>query len=319
VRLSFSGLGLITLVVSGFFIWSLDAHFSSGPMKSDSTIIIPVGVGLSEITEILTEKGILDQPLVFKLAAKLSGKSKTLHAGEYFLKAHSSQDEVLEMLFKGDIVLRKITIPEGLTSLQIVKKLNLIEGLIGKISQRPLEGTLLPETYKYIFGDTRESIVIRMRQEMAAFVQKEWEKRHLNLPFKSMEEAIILASIIEKETGLASERRLVASVFINRLNEKMKLQSDPTVRYGVPSLSNKKRLTHRDLKRQTRYNTYKIPGLPPTPICNPGKASIIAALTPANTNFFYFVANGTGGHFFSKTLKEHNKYVARWRKIKKRP
>ena len=153
---------------------------------------------------------------------------------------------------------------------------------------------------------------------MVLFVESESERRRINLPLKSKEDVITLASIIEKEAGMDSEREIIASVFVNRLNKKMKLQSDPTVRYGVRALAGNKRLTQKDLNRETKHNTYKIYGLPPTPICNPGKASIIAALSPAVTNFFYFVANGLGGHFFSETLKEHNQNVAKWRKIRER-
>ena len=318
MRLSLFGFSVFIAVTFLFASWGLNTHFSSGPLKSNITVVIPSGIGSSQIIKILTQRGVLNQPFAFKLTAKLLGKSKKLRAGEYFFEAHSSPSAVLEKLSSGNIILRKVTIPEGLTSLEVIKKLYQTEGLTGQVSVKVPEGTVLPETYNYEFGDTRNSILLRMQKEMILFIENELEKRRINLPLKSKEDVITLASIIEKEAGLDSERDIIASVFINRLNKKMKLQSDPTVRYGVSTLANNQRLMHQDLNRETAHNTYKINGLPPTPICNPGKASIIAALSPASTDFFYFVANGLGGHFFSKTLKEHNQNVSKWRKIRDR-
>ena len=318
MKLSLFGFSVFIAATTLFACWGLKTHFSSGPLKSNVTVVIPSGIGLSHISNILTQRGILNQPFVFKVAAKLLGKSKNLRAGEYFFEAHSSPNAVLEKLSSGNIILRQVTIPEGLTSLEVIRKLNQTEGLIGQVSVKVPEGTVLPETYNYEFGDTRNSILLRMQKEMTLFIKNESEKRRINLPLKSKEDVITLASIIEKEAGLDSERDIIASVFINRLNKKMKLQADPTVRYGVSTLANNQRLMHQDLNRETAHNTYKINGLPPTPICNPGKASIIAALSPASTEFFYFVANGLGGHFFSKTLKEHNQNVSKWRKIRDR-
>ena len=318
MKLSLFGFSAFIAATMLFASWGLNTHFSSGPLKSSVTVVIPSGTGLSHITNILTQRGILNQPFVFKLAAKLLGKSKNLRAGEYFFEAHSSPSAVLEKLSSGNIILRQLTIPEGLTSFEVIRKLYQTEGLIGQVSVKVPEGTVLPETYNYEFGDTRNSILLRMQKEMTLFIENESEKRHIKLPLKSKTDVITLASIIEKEAGLDSERDIIASVFINRLNKKMKLQADPTVRYGLSTLANKKRLTHNDLNRETDHNTYKINGLPPTPICNPGKASIIAALSPASTDFFYFVANGLGGHFFSKTLKEHNQNVLKWREIRDR-
>ena len=318
MRLSLFGFSVFIAITLLFAGWGINTHFSRGPLKSSVTVVIPSGIGLSRITKILTQRGILNQPFAFKLTAILLGESKNLRAGEYFFERHASPNAVLEKLSSGNIILRQITIPEGLTSFEVIRKLYQTEGLIGQVSLKVPEGTLLPETYNYKFGDTRNSILVRMQKEMVLFVQKELEKRRIDLPLKSKEDVIILASIIEKEAGLDSEREIIASVFVNRLNKKMKLQSDPTVRYGVSSLVDNKRLTHKDLNRETTHNTYRIHGLPPTPICNPSRASIIAALSPASTDFFYFVANGLGGHFFSKTLKEHNQNVAKWRKIRSR-
>ena len=318
MRLSLFGFSVFIAVILSFASWGLNTHFSPGPLKSNVRVVIPSGIGLSQITRILTQRGVLNQPFAFKLAVKLLGESKSLRAGEYFFEAQSSPNSVLEKLSSGNIILRQLTIPEGLTSLEVIKKLDQTEGLIGQVSVKVPEGTLLPETYNYKFGDTKNSILLRMQKEMLLFVENESERRRINLPLKSKEDVITLASIIEKEAGMDSERDIIASVFVNRLNKKMKLQSDPTVRYGVRAFAGNKRLTHKDLNRETKHNTYKIYGLPPTPICNPGKASIIAALSPASTDFFYFVANGSGGHFFSKTLKEHNQNVAKWRKIRDR-
>ena len=222
-----------------------------------------------------------------------------MRAGEYFFEAHSSPNAVLEKLSSGNIILRTVTRPEGLTSLEVIRKLYQTEGLSASFCKVP-EGTVLPETYNYEFGDTRNSILLRMQKEMILFIDNESKKRRINLPLRSKKDVITLASIIEKETGLDSERDIIASVFINRLNKKMKLQSDPTVRYGVSTLANNQRLMHQDLNRETAHNTYKINGLPPTPICNPGKASIIAALSPASTEFFFLLLMGWVGIFFQK-------------------
>jgi UPF0755 protein len=232
---------------------------------------------------------------------------------------------VLDKLVAGDVVLRQVTIPEGLTTAQVLDLLAGVDGLEGTISMPPSEGSLLPETYDYTLGDTREMLIERMRKGMDSLIAELWPKRAAELPLKSPEEAVILASIVEKETGIPAERPRVAAVFVNRLKRGMPLQSDPTVIYGltrgkVASVANGegilgRKLIRADLDLDNPYNTYRILGLPPGPIANPGRASLEAVLNPPATTELYFVADGTGGHAFASTLEEHNRNVARWRKL----
>tara|TARA_Y100000588_G_scaffold378652_1_gene459518 strand:+ start:3178 stop:4029 length:852 start_codon:yes stop_codon:yes gene_type:complete len=280
--------------------------------------VIAQGAGLGEIATVLETEGKIKYKSIFIFAAQLLGKARQLMAGEYLVKAEASPRDILTLLISGQTVVRKVTFPEGLTSAQIVNRLKLMQDLTGDIQTVPSEGSLLPETYNYHFGETRTVIIERMQAAMAGVLRKSWPQRSKGLPYNSTMEAVILASIIEKETGLMEERRLVASVFINRLRLNMRLQSDPTVSYGIFGSGRTRPLTRRDLFTKTPYNTYKINGLPPTPICNPGKASIMAALRPGETDFLYFVASGAGGHAFAKNLAEHNRNVSNWRKIKSR-
>jgi len=242
-----------------------------------------------------------------------------MKAGEFKVEANASMEDVLGTLVEGKSVQYKITLPEGLTSQQVVARLQADENLIGEISTIPLEGSLLPDTYPYSRGADRQSILERMVDAQKTFVAGLWEKRQEGLPINSLDEAVILASIVEKETAVAEERALTAAVFMNRLRKGMRLQSDPTIIYGIVggrgSLG--RPILKSDIKGKTPYNTYTISGLPPTPICNPGREAILAVLNPAATKALYFVADGTGGHAFSETLAEHNAAVAKWRKIER--
>ena len=282
-------------------------------LQSDKVIIIPKGSGLSEIASLLRDNGVLKSKYPFILGAKILGLSGRLKAGEYGFSKVVRPAMVLETLTAGRTLVRHITIPEGLTSKEIVKLLKEENGLVGTINSTPPEGSLLPETYYYSYGDSRLEIVNRMKRQFSLKLKELWGKRNPNIPIKTSYEAVILASIIEKETAIREERFLIASVFTNRLYRKMRLQSDPTVIYGVPDKEPNKPITQTDLRRKTAYNTYVIKGLPKTPICNPGIASIEAALHPATTGYLYFVAKGGGRHSFSKTLKEHNINVKKWR------
>jgi len=284
---------------------------------SDRVVIIPQGSGLSEIASLLSDNGVIKSKYPFILGAKIFGLSGRLKAGEYEFSKIVKPAAVLEILTAGRTLVRHITIPEGLTSKEIVKLLKEETGLLGTINSTPPEGSLLPETYYYSFGDSRLEIVNRMKRQFSLKLQELWDKRNLNIPIKTSYEAVILASIIEKETAIREERFLISSVFTNRLYRKMRLQSDPTVIYGVPDKEPNEPITQTDLRRKTEHNTYVIKGLPKTPICNPGIASIEAALHPATTDYFYFVAKGGGRHSFSKTLKEHNISVKKWRKAQK--
>jgi UPF0755 protein len=238
-----------------------------------------------------------------------------LKAGEYQVPAGATPLEVLGKIADGEVFKRVVTVPEGFSAAQVMAALNGAEGLEGEPPTAVREGSVLPETYQYIWGETREEVLARMQQAHSAATQKLWEQRAAALPVKSLEEAIVLASVVEKETGLPGERPDVAAVFTNRLMKGMPLQSDPTVIYAITKgLPLGRALTRRDLEETASpYNTYKVGGLPPGPICNPGLESIKAVLNPPSTNFLYFVATGTGGHVFATTLDEHNRNVRRYK------
>jgi len=288
-----------------------------GPLAQDKIVNIPRGLGTKDISDLLVREGVIDQPYVFVggvIALKARGDLKS---GEYKFTAHASVADVVGTLIEGKVVQHAITIPEGLTSEQIVARLQENAALTGQIKEIPREGSLLPDTYKFTRGMTREQIVQRMQSEDKRILQEVWAHRDPELPLKSPEELVTLASIIEKETGKPDERTRVAAVFVNRLKRKMRLQSDPTIIYGL--VGGKGSLGHPILKSEkdqpTPYNTYIVDGLPPGPIGNPGRASLEAAATPARTKELYFVADGTGGHVFSETYEAHQKNVAKLRQI----
>jgi len=288
-----------------------------GPLAQDKIVNIPRGLGTKDISDLLVREGVIDQPYVFVggvIALKARGDLKS---GEYKFTAHASVADVVGTLIEGKVVQHAITIPEGLTSEQIVARLQENAALTGQIKEIPREGSLLPDTYKFTRGMTREQIVQRMQSEDKRILQEVWAHRDPELPLKSPEELVTLASIVEKETGKPDERTRVAAVFVNRLKRKMRLQSDPTIIYGL--VGGKGSLGHPILKSEkdqpTPYNTYIVDGLPPGPIGNPGRASLEAAATPARTKELYFVADGTGGHVFSETYEAHQKNVAKLRQI----
>jgi UPF0755 protein len=265
--------------------------------------------------------GIVEHEWQFRYAALYLGIASRLRSGEFEIPSGMPLKDVLNQIVIGKTHRRKLSIPEGYSNAQI---LDLLQNSFGvddnqKILNMPVEGSLLPETYHYERGDTLNSLLIRMEAEMEKAISTLWEKRAENLPFKSKEEAIILASIVEKETGLAAERSLVASVFINRLRKNMRLQSDPTIIYGLTEGRPLGRaITKSDLRSDTPYNTYRIDGLPPTAIANPGIDAIKAVLNPRDdVNYLYFVADGSGGHAFAETLSEHNRNVSNWRAIER--
>ncbi len=312
---------IVALGVSGggVFMWGYGKYVKPGPLIAQSTIVIKPGLGVDAIAERLTFQGIIVEPLVFRVAARVLKLGRRLKAGEFSFPPRSSQKDVLEILEAGKTVVRRITIAEGLTTNQVMELVLQAEGLEGDVRNFPGEGVLLPETYHFTFGDSRQELIGRMEAQSRSALEKLWQGREQGLPLRSPEEALVLASIVEKETGIARERTLVAGVFINRLKKKMRLQSDPTVAYVISDGTGKmdRALTRKDLTIDSPYNTYKNRGLPPTPICNPGKASIEAVLHPAKTSALYFVADGTGGHAFAQTLKEHNRNVAKWRKFRR--
>ncbi|MEM7225253.1 MAG: endolytic transglycosylase MltG [Pseudomonadota bacterium] len=309
----------LALVAVGAAYYGLERYRAPGPLAAETTIVIPRGAGLGAITGQLAEAGVIDQPLIFRLGVRASGAAQGLKAGEYRFEPGISMAGVAAVLESGKTVVRKVTVAEGLTSKEIADLVADAEAMVGEVGPPPPEGSLLPETYHYAHGDERAELIVRMTAAHDALLAELWPKRAANLPLKSPAEAVILASIVEEETGVGAERPLVASVFINRLNRGMRLQSDPTVIYGLTMGQRPlgRPLTRLDLQTGTAYNTYQIDGLPPAPIANPGRASLEAVLNPATSKFLYFVADGTGGHAFSKTLAEHNKNVQKWRKLQK--
>lgn len=298
--------------------WAQDQYRAPGPLAEAVTIVIEPGSGLQRITRQLGEAGVIGRQEVFIAMLRYSGQHRKLKAGEYLFEAGVSQEEVTRKLVENDIVGRFVTIPEGLTVVEVLALVEQADGLTGEIPPAPPQGSLLPETYQYSRGDTRAELIARMQQAMDATLAELWDARAEGLPFATPEEALVLASIVEKETGVASERARVAGVFVNRLRKPMRLQSDPTVVYalteGLTPLG--RTLTRQDWKLDHAYNTYQIDGLPPGPIANPGREAIAAVLNPAQTKDLYFVADGTGGHAFAETLTQHNRNVAKWRKIR---
>lgn len=304
------------LLFVALFLWANNVYTSAGNYTDTKHIIIEKGAGTSAIINKLSEAGAINNPSLLKVMARLK-KLKDLRYGEYILEPGLSPEQIFDKLRKGEVVVRKITVAEGKTVYEVLEILQQAEGLTGDIPATILEGSLLPQTYYYQWGDTYESVIKQMQIQMSEAVKRMWEFRRMDIPVKTPEEAVILASIVEKETGNPDERALVASVFSNRLKIGMPLQSDPTAVYGLTGGAPLGRLpSGADMRSDNLYNTYKIPGLPPGPICNPGAASIEAVLNPADTNYLYFVADGFGGHNFSTGLKEHNQNVNEYRKAR---
>jgi UPF0755 protein len=288
-----------------------------GPLLEDKIVVIP-RAGIMEIADQLKREGVIDEHRLVFLAGVLAlGARSDLKAGEYLFPQHASVRDVVETIAEGKVIQHQVTIPEGLTSEQIVARLLENEILSGNIKEVPREGTLLPDSYNFHRGFTREQMIVRMRQAQDRLVREAWERRSPDLPLKSPEQLIILASIVEKETGKPEERTRVAAVFSNRLKQKMRLQSDPTVIYGLVTGKGSlgRALSKSDLTQSTAYNTYVIDGLPPGPIASPGRSAIEAAANPARTKELYFVADGTGGHVFAENYEQHQKNVARLRVI----
>jgi len=311
-------IGLIGL--AGAFYYAKMQFDSPGPLKHNTVVTIPRGEGVNAIASRLEREGIIHDRRIFMAAVLYFGAQAKLKAGDYAIKTNAPMRSVLDTLIEGDAILYKVTIPEGWTSLQTVERLRETPELTGEIAEVPPEGSLLPDTYRFARNTPRSDIIARMQEAQREFLEKVWPSRDPDLPIETKEEALILASIVEKETGLADERSKVAGVFINRLRKGMRLGSDPTIIYGlVGGRGSLGRPIYRsEITKKTPYNTYVIKGLPPTPIANPGRASIEAVLRPADTDALYFVADGTGGHVFAETLAGHNRNVAEWRKIEKR-
>jgi len=325
-RTGLSGLsGLLSFALLGalagfaLFSWAVTEARKPGPLAADKIVVIDREDDGGPIGDQLEREGVIDSAIWFSAMTLLDGSRSALKRGEYAFKAGVSLRQVEDELVAGKVVLHSLTIPEGLTSDQVVQRVRDNDVLAGEIKEPPREGSILPETYKFARGETRQAILTVMEKAQAKAVDEIWAKRAGDLPIKSPGELITLASIVEKETGKADERARVAGVFINRLRRHMKLESDPTIVYGLAF--GKGGLGHpiskAELEQATPYNTYIISGLPPGPIANPGRAALEAAANPSATKEIYFVADGTGGHAFAETLDQHLKNVAHWRDVEK--
>ncbi len=288
-----------------------------GPLTEDHVVNIPRGSGIRDIADVLVHEGVIDQPWVFVGGVLVLKAREGLKAGEYQFKARASLRDVVATIIDGRVVTHQVTIPEGLTSEQIVARLLDDDILTGNIKEIPREGTLLPDTYNFTRGVTREQMIQRMQQSQQRVLKEIWDRHSDDLPIKTPEELVVLASLVEKETAKPDERSRVAAVFINRLKQKMRLQSDPTIIYGLVGGKGTlgRPIMKSEIEQPTPYNTYQIDGLPPGPIANPGRASLEAAANPARTRELYFVADGSGGHVFSETYEQHQKNVARLRSL----
>jgi UPF0755 protein len=291
----------------------------TGPLVSSANFVIPRNQGFRVTVDELEKAGVIHHALTVKFLGFILHKAHRFQAGEYEFPPGINAHRVVDWIVSGKVVQRKITVPEGLMVRDVIELLNKEEALSGEVTGDIAEGSLLPETYLFMRGDTRQSVVQHMQEAMGRLMDDLWPRRQQGLPFDTREEALTLASIVEKETGIASERPLVASVFVNRLRRSMRLQSDPTVAYGLIVANDGnplgRALMLSDLKSETPYNTYVIDRLPPGPIACPGRAAIEAVLNPPETNYIYFVATGNGGHHFATSLNEHNRNVAQYRRV----
>lgn len=315
--LFFLGAGLIG--TSTWLFYGPGGILQSVNLEEDTAIVIDKGSSTEAIIDLLLKHGVIQNKYAFYAAVLLSGEKGHLRAGEFLIPAHASMWDLIKILCCGSVIVHTFTIPEGTTVADVVRRLRELPNLQGEIERLPKEGSLLPETYTYVYGEERQSMLHRMEKAMKLAVNDLWQERQEGLPIRSPEEVLVLASIVEKETGVARERSRIAGVFINRLRIGMKLQSDPTVIYGLTLGKSKlgRSITRSDLKSETVYNTYVVDGLPPLPIACPGKEAIKAVLNPIKTKELFFVANGRGGHNFSVTYGQHNSYVNQWRQIEK--
>ena len=310
---------VIFLVIASLIYWAKNQYQDEGPLKSDISFEVKKGDIFRNVSANLAKQGIISNSIIFNVWARYAKQDENLKFGNYLISSKSSMSEVLALITSGKAINEQITFPEGFTSYQIVERLKSNMELEGEVGPFPAEGSLAPNTYSYQKGDTRRNILKKMQEMQKDIINEAWISRSKDLPFDSRKEAIIIASIIEKETSRNNELKLVSGVIMNRLKAGIPLGMDSTIVYeftkGNPK--NMRSIKQSDIKKDSKFNTRKYSGLPPSAIGNPGKLAIEAALNPEKTDFFYFVADGSGGHAFSKTLKEHNINVAKWRKIEK--
>jgi UPF0755 protein len=315
----FTILIVLAIVVGTAVVLGKQRFDTRGPLAEDKVVNIPRGLGIRDIADLLVREGVIDQPWTFVGGVIVLKARDELKFGEYQFPKQASLHDVISTIVEGKVVLHQISVPEGLTSEQIVQRLLDMDILNGNIREVPREGSLLPESYKFTRGTPREQVIQRMQQGQRRVLQEIWDHRVADLPLKSPEQLITLASIIEKETSRPEERTRVAAVFVNRLKQKIKLQSDPTIIYGLVGGKGTlgRPIMESEIRQPTPYNTYVIEGLPPGPIANPGRASLEAAANPARTKEIFFVADGTGGHAFAENYDQHQKNVERLRSIER--
>jgi UPF0755 protein len=316
----FTVLLLLILAGGGGYFYAKQALEAPGPLTQDRIVNIPRTAGTGDIADILQREGVININRWAFLGSVVAMKARSeLKAGEYQFQKQASLRSVIDTMVSGKVVQHALTIPEGLTSEQIVARLLENDVLSGQVREIPREGTLLPETYRFERGTTREHVLQRMQQQQQRLIAEIWERRSREIPLRSVEQLVTLASIVEKETGRADERTRVAAVFTNRLQKKMKLQSDPTIIYGLVGGKGTlgRQIKRSEIQQPTPYNTYVIEGLPPGPIANPGRASLEATANPARTRELFFVADGNGGHTFTETYDQHQRNVAKLRTLEK--
>jgi UPF0755 protein len=308
---------LLALIGGVTFVIGKQRFDMAGPLTQETVVNIPRNFGTRDIADLLEREGVIDQSWLFVGGVVALNVREELKFGEYQFAAHASLRDVVETIRQGKVVQHTFTVPEGLTSEQIVARLSENDVLAGSIVTVPREGTLLPETYKFTRGTTRELVIRRMQEAQQRVLKEIFERRSPDLPIKTPEQLVTLASIVEKETGKPEERTRVAAVFVNRLKQRMKLQSDPTIIYGLVGGKGTlgRPILRSEIEMPTPYNTYAIEGLPPGPIANPGRAALEATANPARTKELFFVADGSGGHAFAENYEQHQKNVARWRQI----
>lgn len=309
---------LVAAAAVGGLYWETKNFVAPGPAQAETTVMIKSGTGLKRAAEQLADAGVVENASLFRFGVVRRKQANVLKAGEYAFPSHASMADVLDMIVQGRSVQHRVTVAEGLTSAMAVDLVKADGVLTGEVTATPAEGSLLPETYQFERGTTRDQLLARMRKAQADLLAVLWPARKAGLPYNSVEEALTLASIVEKETALPSERPRIAAVFINRLRKGMKLEADPTIIYGLTQgypLGHE--LRQSELARVNPYSTYQIAALPPTPICNPGKDAIAAVLNPPDTDELFFVADGTGGHIFAATGADHAKNVAKLRQLER--
>jgi UPF0755 protein len=321
-----AGNAIITIILiamlgtGGIYVYGKQKIEAPGPLQEDKVVNIPSRAGMTDIADILQREGVIDNNRWAFIGSVFALKAHgELKPGEYSFQKSASLRDVIGTLVEGKVVQHAVTIPEGLTSEQIVARLTENDIFAGSIREVPREGTLLPETYKFPRGTTREQVIQRMQQAQKRVLAEIWERRNADIPVKTPEQLVTLASIVEKETGKADERSRVAAVFVNRLRQKMKLQSDPTIIYGLVGGKGTlgRPIKRSEIQQPSPYNTYIVDGLPPGPIANPGRASLEATANPARTRDLFFVADGSGGHAFTETYDQHQKNVAKLRSMEK--